>query len=640
MALKNFTQFTPQTLLSATDFMVGYRQLDEIRTDLDSMSLGVSALLISKGFLPGTSVGRIKRVGFVYTIGSSSNLNAVSGTDDNGLTLSYTPDQIEVYRNGSHLANNLDFIATNSTQVTNLSTLNLGDVVEVVALSGVGATILIALSSNINSLVQKNYRYSVASGNTIAPAATLISGSDDYNSVLNFNTNSFQVYLNGSHLVRDYDYISYNSGTAFTLASPVADGDFVDVISLSSVSITSLSSLSAFSGISKILAGDRTAISSSTGNVTVSSQTCISDILVPSWTNAQHISQFSLLQNYLSAVAASNTSPASAIFLETVSLGGSSPNNVGGCLAPNGKIYFAPSSPTYVFDPVTNTVSNIGNITAGGNNYSSVLATNGFIYTGPTNSSFVQKINPANNTSTSFSSTYLGGGSRTFGITLGPNGKIYCAPCTNVTQVLVIDPLNNDYVTTLSTPTLIAGNARYVGAITAPNGKVYFIPYEASSVMVVDPANNDSIATFAFGKNGVNSFYGAALGSNGKIYCPPNGETYCLVIDPNTNTCSSIVAGVGSGNFNNVNTPFLAPNGKIYSFDGGTLYHVIDPSNDTATKNLTFAGAAGYIGQAIVHPSGKVILCPYTGTSVVVVNFINTNNWNINVATNPFFNRF
>jgi len=384
----------------------------------------------------------------------------------------------------------------------------------------------------------------------------------------------------------------------------------------------------------------RLGVNKSTGNVSISALPDISELDVPSWLNAGHISDWSTLQYYLSAVAATNTSPASAVFLETVSLG-STPNNVGGCLAPNGKIYFAASSPTYVFDPITNTVSNIGNITTGGNNYCSVLATNGFIYTGPTNSTFVQKINPANNTSTSFSSTYpAGANARTFGATLGPNGKIYCAPCTGVSQVLVIDPLNNDSVTTLSTPTLIAGVARYVGAITAPNGKIYFIPYTASSVMVVDPSNNDSIATFAFGKNVSQSFYGAALGPNGKIYCAPNGETYCLVIDPNTNTCSSIVAGVGSGNFTNANTPFLGPNGKIYTFDGGTLYHVIDPSNDTATKNLTFSGAGGYIGQAIVHPSGKVILCPYTGTSVVVVNFVNKNNWNINVATNPFFNRF
>jgi hypothetical protein len=185
---------------------------------------------------------------------------------------------------------------------------------------------------------------------------------------------------------------------------------------------------------------------------------------------------------------------------------------------------------------------------------------------------------------------------------------------------------------------LIAGNGRYVGAITAPNGKIYFVPFGASSVMVVDPSNSDAIATFAFGKNVSTSFYGAALGLDGKIYCPPSGETYCLVIDPNTNTCSSIVATAGSGNFSGSNTPFLAPNGKIYSFDGGSLYHIIDPSNNTATKNMTLAGAGGYVATAIVHPSGKVIFPAYTGTSAVVVNFLNKNNWNLNVATNPFFN--
>ena len=45
-------------------------------------------------------------------------------------------------------------------------------------------------------------------------------------------------------------------------------------------------------------------------------QKFISDILVPNWTNANHISQFSLLQDYLSAVAASNTSAANAVSVE------------------------------------------------------------------------------------------------------------------------------------------------------------------------------------------------------------------------------------------------------------------------------------------------------------------------------------
>jgi streptogramin lyase len=649
MALKNFTQFTPQTLLSATDFMVGYRQLDEIRTDLDSMSLGVSALLIGKGFLPGTSVGRIKRVGFVYTIGSSSNLNAVSGTDDNGLTLSYTPNQIEVYRNGSHLANNLDFTATNSTQVTNLSTLNLGDVVEVVGLSGVGATILLALSSGINSLVQKNYRYSVATGNTIAPAATLISGSDDYNSVLNFNTNSFQVYLNGSHLVRDYDYISYNSGTSFTLVSPVADGDSVDVISLSSVSITSLSSLSAFSGINKILAGDRIAISSSTGNVTVSSQTCISDIPVPSWTNGRQITQFSLLQNYLSAVAASNTSAASNVSIDFASgFSGASQYN-GGCLAPNGKIYLAPWNATVgrFIDPQTNTATTFSmpGLDADSDYAGCVCAPNGKIYYIPFSTTRFRVVDPSNNTVTSFN-IINGNGSFQAYYAYGfaaSNGKVYGVPTSGInngSSVLIIDPSNNTH-TTIGP----IGGGNYAGGVQAPNGKLYLCPRNTIGA-ILDPDNNHAITTFFTPANAVGNS-GMIVAPNGRlIVVPPCVAQYTIgfYIDPSANggtlavtfAMRSFSPGESDSGFDGA---VLAPNGKIYPIPrSSTIGVVLDPDNFSFTTFGSFAGSIAHIG-GVVSPNGKIYCFPYNATSPAILSFLNNNNWNLNVCTNPFFNK-
>ena len=98
MALKNFTQFTPQTVLSATDYLVGYRDLDEIRTDLSSPTDAISGLLISKGFTPGGTVGSVKRVGFRFTIASGNNLNAVSGFDDFGSFLLYNAGAVEVLR--------------------------------------------------------------------------------------------------------------------------------------------------------------------------------------------------------------------------------------------------------------------------------------------------------------------------------------------------------------------------------------------------------------------------------------------------------------------------------------------------------------------------------------------------------------
>jgi len=146
MALKNFTQFTPQTVLSATDFVVGYRNVDEIRTDLDSLTVAISGLLIAKGFTPGGSVGTVKRINYRYTIDSGENLNAVSGMDDYGNYLSYTVGQLDVFRNGVHLVDSQDFIANNNTQIRNLSTMNIGDVVDVVTLSATGVTITNLLS--------------------------------------------------------------------------------------------------------------------------------------------------------------------------------------------------------------------------------------------------------------------------------------------------------------------------------------------------------------------------------------------------------------------------------------------------------------------------------------------------------------
>jgi hypothetical protein len=261
MALKNFTQFTPQTVLSATDFVVGYRALDEIRTDLDSLTVAISGLLISKGFTPGGSLGSVRRVSYRYTIGTGSPVNAVSGADDFGLTLTYSPGQIEVYRNGSHLIEGLDFLATNSTQVRNLSTLNVGDSVEIVALSATGVTVNQTLTGS-GIVLQTNYRYTVPT--SLANGAVTVTGPDDFGSSLRYAAPNIDVYLNGSHLVNSYDFTA-TDGFNITLNEPVATGDVVDIQTLSSVGVGAVFGLSAFAGVSRIVAQNGVATSSTGG---------------------------------------------------------------------------------------------------------------------------------------------------------------------------------------------------------------------------------------------------------------------------------------------------------------------------------------------------------------------------------------
>jgi hypothetical protein len=195
-------------------------------------------------------LGSVRRVSYRYTIGTGSPVNAVSGADDFGLTLAYSPGQIEVYRNGAHLIEGLDFLATNSTQVRNLSTLNVGDSVEIVALSATGVTVNQTLTG-AGAIIQANYRYTVPT--TIANGATTITGNDDFGSTLRYAAPNLAVYLNGSHLVNSYDFTA-TDGFNITLNEPVATGDVVDVQTLSSVGTGAVYGLSAFAGVSRIVA--------------------------------------------------------------------------------------------------------------------------------------------------------------------------------------------------------------------------------------------------------------------------------------------------------------------------------------------------------------------------------------------------
>ena len=265
MALKNFTQFTPQTVLSATDFVVGYRNVDEIRTDLDSLTVAISGLLIAKGFTPGGSVGTVKRINYRYTIDGGENLNAVSGMDDYGNYLSYTTGQLDVYRNGVHLVDNQDFIANNSTQIRNLSTMNEGDVVDVVTLSATGVTITNLLSGG-GTVFQTNYRYTCPT--IVAPGTINITGPDDSGNTLLYSSPTLDVYLNGSHLVNGLDY-SASNGSTITLSEGLSSGDILDVATLSAYDIGGLG------GVSRIVAGPGIILnpSSGLGEVTITGNT-------------------------------------------------------------------------------------------------------------------------------------------------------------------------------------------------------------------------------------------------------------------------------------------------------------------------------------------------------------------------------
>jgi HKD family nuclease len=66
---------------------------------------------------------------------------------------------------------------------------------------------------------------------------------------------------------------------------------------------------------------------------------------------------------------------------------------------------------------------------------------------------------------------------------------------------------------------------------------------------------------------------------------------------------------------------------------------ILDPDTNTATTFSTAPYNSIDSYGLIAGPNGKIYLAPYGSTNFVSFSFLNNNNWNINVATNPMFNK-
>ena len=66
---------------------------------------------------------------YFYTI--SSTTGSLSGTDDNGLTLTYDPGKVDIFQNGVKLVDSSDYTASTGTSVVFTTSLEAGDIVEI-----------------------------------------------------------------------------------------------------------------------------------------------------------------------------------------------------------------------------------------------------------------------------------------------------------------------------------------------------------------------------------------------------------------------------------------------------------------------------------------------------------------------------
>jgi len=70
---------------------------------------------------------------FRYRFTATGGETSKSGTDDNGVTLSYIPGKEQVYLNGVLLARDSDYTASNGTSITSLSALSASDILEIIS---------------------------------------------------------------------------------------------------------------------------------------------------------------------------------------------------------------------------------------------------------------------------------------------------------------------------------------------------------------------------------------------------------------------------------------------------------------------------------------------------------------------------
>ena len=288
-------------------------------------------------------------------------------------------------------------------------------------------------------------------------------------------------------------------------------------------------------------------------------------------------------QPYLNKLASVNSSGVT-VTTSNITGGATFITSLGGCLAPNGNIYFGQfdGGSMLVLNPTTGVTSNL----TGGATYTSsgwiggVLAPNGNIYFAPHAATNILVLNPTTGVTSNLTggATYTTPSGWTGGV-LAPNGNIYFTPF-NATNILVLNP-------TTGVTSNLTGGATYttpygwIGGVLAPNGNIYFAPFNATNILVLNPttgvtSNLTGGATFP----GNNAWAGGVLGPNGNIYFTPHNATNILVLNPTTGVTSNLTGGATFPGSSSWYTGILAPNGNIY----------FSPRGATNILKLTFSG--------------------------------------------------
>lgn len=151
---------------------------------------------------------------------------SLSGNDDNGESLIYTPGYEQVYLNGVLLARDADYTATTGTTITGLTALTAGHIVEILAYNNINVGNTYTQGQIDNKIANTFTRWI----DTLSASATVLSGLDDNSTTLSYTPGLEQVYVNGILLLPS-EYTA-TSGSTVVLSEAAVSGDVIQIYTL------------------------------------------------------------------------------------------------------------------------------------------------------------------------------------------------------------------------------------------------------------------------------------------------------------------------------------------------------------------------------------------------------------------------
>ena len=153
----------------------------------------------------------------------------LSGADDNGSILYYSPGYEQVFLNGILLVRNDDYTANDGVSISGLSALSASTNIEIIALK----QLTLANTYTKQQLEDKFLTTFDRWTKTISASGTVLSGFDDDGNPLLYTAGVEQVYVNGILLAPE-EYVA-TSGSTVVLDEAVVNGDIVQVHNLETI---------------------------------------------------------------------------------------------------------------------------------------------------------------------------------------------------------------------------------------------------------------------------------------------------------------------------------------------------------------------------------------------------------------------